>query len=235
MSTYIFAGDSWALKGFTEENYAVANQEPLPQDIRLADFWNLDYQTIVTPGRGNLACLDKIVQANINPNLPIIWVYTEPGRDFGTITGDEEFGWITSEEIFDIRQKLDTFILNKIADTLPNPIALIGGLSDINEKLALELGFSVIHSSWQNWIAQQCNSQWFEFGWGASDIGWRHDYNNVKPSKSALFEWDKQIKEWCYWEEYNLFSHEHPSIKANKLFAHYLKDDVLKWLHKNAK
>jgi hypothetical protein len=225
---YIFAGDSWALKGFTNSNYDIGNNNPMPGDIRLADYWGIEYIHCLAPGRGNLSVLDKL---KLMPNLPIVWVYTEPGRDYGRITKQNEFDWIRSENIFQLREDLNGIILTTIRNTIPNPIALIGGLSDVDIKLANDLGYKVLCPSWQLWIAEHLNrKEYFKFGWGACDIGWRADYNNVKPSKAALFAWDELIKEWCMWEDLGYMCHEHPTPLANKEFAEYLKEDVLAWI-----
>lgn len=228
--TYIFAGDSWALKGFTEENYSLGNRDPLPGDTRLADHWGIDYKLCLTPGQGNLACLNKLKKMNVDTSVPIVWVFTEPGRDYNIITGNAEFGWMESEEIFEIRKDLTKETYARLKNEVANPIGLIGGLSDIDTELAESHGFFVLHPSWQKWIAETLNSQWFQFGWGACDIGWRSHYNNVTPSKAATFAWDEQIKEWCWWEEHGYFCHEHPTPKANKEFAEYLQPKVELWL-----
>lgn len=228
--TYIFAGDSWALKGFTDENHAFGNDDPMDGDIRLADYWGLPYINCLRPGRGNLSILDRFLDMKIDPTVPIVWVYTEPGRDYGKITGNPEFEWIQSEDIFKIREELDAITLKTIREKIKNPVGLIGGLSDINVPLAESLDFKVLHPSWQKWTAETLQSQWFTFGWGASDIGWRADYNNIKPSKAAIFAWDEQIKEWCWWAEQGYFCHEHPSPKSNEEFANFLKPSVLEWL-----
>jgi hypothetical protein len=226
----IFAGDSWAWKGYTEENYNKFETTSL--DVRLADFWGIDYELCITPGLGNLDLLDRLLKKNIDAKIPIVWIYTEPGRDYGKITGQSEFTWMCDENIFSIRQELDAIILDKIKNNLKNSIALIGGLSDVNKPLAESLGFTVLHPSWQQWIAQTLNSKWFKFGWGASDIGWRTNYNNVTPSRSATFAWDEQIKEWCRWEELEYFCHEHPSPRAVKEFSAFIKQDVVSWCKK---
>jgi hypothetical protein len=227
---YIFAGDSWALKGFTEQNYHHGNNDPMPDDVRLADHWQMPYEVALAPGQGNLSVLDKILNLDLPPTTPVIWIYTEPGRDFGRITGKSEFDWIATEEIFEIRKQLDRTILKTIKQKLPNPVALIGGLSDIDIQSAIQLGYKILHPSWQQWIANKLESQWFKFGWGACDIGWRADHNNVKPSKAAVFAWDEQIKEWCWWEDQGYFCHEHPSPRANLEFAQYLQSTVENWL-----
>lgn len=231
MTKIVFAGDSWALKGYTQENYAYDNRDPMAGDIRLADHWGIPYVLCLTPGHGNLSVLDRFLTMKVDPTVPIIWVYTEPGRDYHKITGKEEFDWIKSEDIFNIRTKLDATILKTMRKRIKNPIGLIGGLSDINIVLAESLGIDVIHPSWQRWISEKLKSQWFKFGWGACDIGWRMHSNNVVPSKTATFAWDEQIKEWCWWEENGYFCHEHPSPRANEEFAKYLQPTVEKWIN----
>jgi hypothetical protein len=226
----LYAGDSWAIKGYTEQNYSVNVNWHIDGDTRLSDFWPVEYECCFAGGRGNLEILEKIQKLNIDPQTPIVWIYTEPGRDYGTITGNPPFEWMQKENIFEIRQELDAIILKTIQETISNPIGLVGGLSDINVELATELGYTVLHPSWQQWISNTLNSQWFKFGWGASDIGWRYHADNILPSKTALFEWDEQIKEWCWWEDNGYFCHEHPTPKANKEFATYLQPTVMKWL-----
>lgn len=230
MHDFIFVGDSWASKGFTEENYHYNNNDPMPGDICLADYWPWSYDYCFAPGKGNIFCMEKIKQKNIDPTIPIIWVFTEPGRDYNVITGRSEFEWIESENIFEIRKMLEKQTLIRIQNEIKNPIAFIGGLSDIDPTLAHHHGFTVLHPSWQQWIADVLDSQWFKFGWGASDIGWRADYNNVTPGKAATFAWDEQIKEWCWWESKGYFCHEHPSPRANQEFADYLYPKVKNWL-----
>jgi hypothetical protein len=227
---FLLAGDSWAMKGWTEQNWKY-HTIPRPEDVRIADHWPWTYDHCFSPGQGNISCMQKIKGKNIDCNIPIIWIFTEPGRDYNLITGQPEFEWIESENIFEIRKKLEIETFQRIKDTIKNPIGFIGGLSDVNEELTQYHGFTVLHSSWQRWIAETLKSQWFKFGWGACDIGWRADYNKVKPSKSSLFAWDEQIKEWCWWEEHGYFCHEHPTPKANKEFAIHLQPTVEKWLN----
>jgi hypothetical protein len=225
---FCLVGDSWAWKGYTESNYD--RSESLESDRCLADYWQLEYCSVLTPGRGNLEILRKIISKNIDPLLPIVWIYTEPGRDYGTITGGREYGWIESEDIFQIRRELDRKILARIRQTLSNPVIFIGGLSDINTELASSHGYDVLCPSWQKWIAMKMQSSWFQFGWGASDIGWKTHSDNVKPSRAATFAWDEQIKEWCWWEQHGWFCHEHPSPRANEEFAKELWPAFLRWL-----
>jgi len=228
---YIFAGDSWALKGFTNDNYGKGNRCPLPGDERLADHWPGPYQHCLTPGQGNLACLDRLISMRVPATVPVIWVWTEPGRDYGRIRNASPHEWIEKEDMFDIRTALNHDIMSEIHCRVDNPIAFIGGLSDVDPLLAQAFGFDVLCESWQRWIAERLNSQWFKFGWGASDVGWRMHSNGITPSRAATFAWDEQIKEWCWWEENGYFCHEHPTPRANKEFAEYLQPTVEKWIN----
>jgi len=225
----LYVGDSWAIRGFTEENYDKIGVQ-LPDNFRMADYWNIDYSTCFAGGQGNLALLDKIIELNPDPATPIVWIYTEPGRDYHRLTGRSEFEWMEREDMWAVRSELDAKILNEMKNRLSNPIALVGGLSDINVELAQQLELHVLHPSWQRWIAEQLNSKWFTKGWGAADIGWRMHRNKVTPGRTATFAWDEQIKEWCWWEENGYFCHEHPTPRANKEFAEYLKSQLYDWL-----
>ncbi len=227
----IYAGDSWALKGFTETNHDRGNQTPDPEDRRMADHWGMSYVNCLSPGRGNLSVLDRFVSKTVAKTTPVIWIYTEPGRDYGRITGKPDHDWIASSDIFAIRQELDEIILRRMAEKIPNPVALIGGLSDVNEKLAAKLGFTVLHPSWQRWMSDRVGrTDYFKFGWGASDIGWRQTSNGIRPSREALFAWDELVKEWCLWEDFGYMCHEHPTPKSNQEFAEELRDKVTEWL-----
>ena len=225
---FYFVGGSWALKGYTDENYQTQTLET--DYIRLATFWNRTYELVLTNGKGNLDILDQLLLLNIDPTVPIFWIYVEPGRDYGRITGRPEFEWMTSEDCFKIRESLTEVILKTIKSSLPNPIALIGGDSDIDPLLAESLGYFVLHPSWCKWTAEKLNSQWFKFGWGAADVGWRMHSNYVKPSKAVVFAWDELIKEYCWWEEHGYFCHEHPTPKSNEEFGKFLKPMVDEWL-----
>lgn len=231
MIKYVFAGDSWALKGFTDTNY----NQSLNDDQRLADFWPWQYHHCITPGQGNLTCLDQLISMNIAVDIPIIWIYTEPGRDYGRIYNKPPHEWIESENIFELRATLNYAIMKEIKNKLANPVAFIGGLSDIETEIAQSLGFKVLHPSWQTWIAKTLNSQWFKFGWGASDVGWRVHSNDITPSIAATLAWDEQIKEWCWWADQGYFCHEHPSLRANQEFAKYLQPKVQAWLEQYEK
>ena len=222
---FFFVGDSWASKAFTKDNHK--DWESLPGDTRLADFWNLAYDFHSLGGKGNLACLDYLVEKQLPQDLPIVWIYTEPCRDYGRITGNDEYDWLRIDNVFEIRQELNQHILSTIRNRLPNPIALIGGLSDIDNAS----GFTVIHSSWQQWIAEQIKFDNFKFGWGAPDVTWRMHTNKInRPGKKityACVDWMKFYKEAELQEYMYMF---HPGVKATKEFGEYTRPQIQDWI-----
>ena len=228
---FCWVGGSWAIKGFTESNYQDRTMPPSVDDVRLPDFWNIPYDMCCQYGKSTLDLMDIVVSKKLDPSTPLIWIYVEPGRDYGRITGRPEHEWMTREDIFEIRKDLDQTILTTLRNTIPNPIALIGGDTDITCPLAEDLGFYVLSASWQRWIAERLNSQWFKFGWNAADIGWRMHSDGITPGRAATFAWDDLIKEWCWWEEQGYFCHEHPTPLAHEQFAEYLKPKVNEWLN----
>jgi len=229
MTDYILCGDSWAEKAFDNDNY---NKEKTDQDICIADMLIGNYDTCITPGYGNLDVLDKLVNSKVNENMPLLWIFTEPGRDWGRVYNVDEFDWLKLENYIDLRQECIDLILREISNTIKNPIAFIGGLSDFTTQIKLPSNWTVIHKSWQEFIANQLPDNRFKFGWGASDVGWRMFSNNVVPSQQLTFLWDEQIKEWCYWEDNGYFCHEHPTLKATREFAEFISEDFNQWLNK---
>jgi hypothetical protein len=224
---FFFIGDSWASKAFTKDNHH--DWESNANDVRLSDFWNLDYEFCSLGGKGNLACLDYLVEKNLPQDLPIVWIYTEPGRDYGRITGNNEHKWLLKEEVFEVRKKLNQTILEEIRNRLPNPIALIGGLSDVEDAN----DFTVIHPSWQQWIAKQIKFDKFKFGWGAPDVTWRMKNNKItRPSKQityACIDWMKFNKEAELQDYMYMY---HPGIKATVEFGKYLCPQINDWIEK---
>ena len=57
---YFLIGDSWAIKGFNQNNYKIVSDVPLSSDFRFTDFYELDYNSLTKGGLGNLSLLDAI-------------------------------------------------------------------------------------------------------------------------------------------------------------------------------
>ena len=163
-------------------------------------------------------------------NIPIIWVFTEPGRDYGRVYNKPQHEWITREDFFKIRPDLTLEVLKIIRKSLNNEIGLIGGLSDIPLE-AKKMGFTILESSWQQKIAIQCGYSDFEIGWGAADIGWRNKSNKIKPSDKVLRKCLKHLKFWNNCAKFDLMFACHPTVEAHKRLAESLKQTIYSWLN----
>jgi len=227
---YILCGDSWAEKAYNDNNYN--KYEKTDQDVCISDMLTGNYSTCTVPGYGNLCVLDELVKMDIDPDIPLLWIFTEPGRDWSRVYNVDEFDWLKLENYTELRQECIDLILKEISCTIKNPIAFIGGLSDFTAQIELPPNWTVLHKSWQEFIANQLPDSRFNFGWGASDVGWRMFSDNIVPSQQLTFMWDEQIKEWCYWEENGYFCHEHPTLKATYEFAEFISEDFNQWLNK---
>ena len=67
----MFAGDSWAIRAFTETNHDRLGNFCYPGDKRLADYWDIEYFPCFAGGQGNLVILDKL-KSVVADNIPII-------------------------------------------------------------------------------------------------------------------------------------------------------------------
>jgi hypothetical protein len=175
--------------------------------------------------------MDYLISKQLPPDLPIVWVYTEPGRDYARIHNTTDLhGWLMREDYFKIRPGLEQQILLRIKNHIPNPIALIGGLSDVDTELAESLGYTVIHPSWQQWTADQIG-QPLTCGWGAPDLLWRMHADNVQqPSKALTYECVDWLKFYKAAEKQDYMFMYHPTLKSNREFGEYLRPQITKWI-----
>lgn len=223
-------GDSWATKGFDESNHKVYTDFPFPGDYRFTDDIGLQVKHHVRGGAGNLRLLDYVNnKMDLDKNVPVLWVFTEPGRDIADVRSVAEHSWIGDENYFDYRQELGMEVLKKIRHGLTNEICLVGGLSDIPPD-AGRLGFHVLEHSWQRMLSQICGDDKFKLGWGASDVGWRHKTQNIKPSKTVLTNCLNQLSIWNNWQNHGLMFGTHPTPSAHKRLADKIKLPLTQWI-----
>ena len=237
MEKICVVGDSWAIMGYTEENYDTNYDSPLADDVRFTDGMNIQVTDCCKGGKGNLDIMRRCIK-KVHPQLPLVWVFTEPGRDYGYFFGDEkQFDWISNYESFKRRNDIALQSLEIIQDTLPNPIAFIGGLADIPLSFQPKKNNIVLERSWQKFIFDSLG-EWpnfepiFNFGWGASDVGWRYHHNDVKPCPEVLKLWEEQILIWCRWGEKGMMCHEHPTPLAHKKLGEGIEARIKQWLKK---
>jgi len=225
---FYFVGDSWADRAFTEQNKD--SREASANDVRLPDFWGMSYATGNNSGKGNLEILDWIVQQNIDSAVPIIWLYTEPLRDYHRITGEDHLKWMQDDQIFEKRPSLSEQILRTIKETIPNPVAFIGGLSDIDPELTNRFGYATLYASWQQWMSQKINSNGFKFGWGSPDVRWRMESHKAVPGKTVTVECMDSLDNFHAWRDSGYIISYHPTMQCHEQFAMDIKQEAIQWI-----
>ena len=133
-------------------------------------------------------------------------------------------------------------------NALDIPVALIGAHTDIT--CDSHDNITVIHSSWQNFLAQQCQTPPVRH---ISFYGWPVEIANLwlqgmyipergapakfdlggNPSHEVVFFIDKVMSNWSTMQKNNLFQGVHPNIRGNQLFAKEIKQSVNNWLDKH--
>jgi len=148
--------------------------------------------------------------------------------------------FLTSNDPLVLVQSLEQKFYQQLVK-LNVPVALIGAHTDV--ACQSHDNITVIHPSWQNFLAQQCGVDSF-YGW-AADVAhsWlqgiivlkvgapEHFDLGTKPSATVVDEIHKILfKTWMEIEKHKLFRGVHPSILGNQLFAKEIKNDMDSWI-----
>jgi hypothetical protein len=148
--------------------------------------------------------------------------------------------FLTSNDPIDLVKELEHKFYQQL-NSLNIPVALIGAHTDVTCKSNDNV--TVIHASWQNFLAQQCGLNSF-YGW-AADIGhrWLHGIVIPEYGEPEHFELGKNPSAAVVDEIYTVFNHNwnvlqthklfvssHPTILGNQLFAKEIADSFQKWI-----
>ena len=148
--------------------------------------------------------------------------------------------FLFANDPLDIVQDLEQKFYQQL-QTLDIPVALIGAHTDVTCKSHNNI--TVIHPSWQNFLAQQCGLNSF-YGW-AADVAHRWLQGTVIPDHGppVHFEMETQPSpavvdlvhsmitvNWYQLEKNKLFVGNHPNILGNQLFAKEIADSFNKWV-----
>ena len=243
----LYCGPSWAVQSFetpSGDNDTVNTN--LAQELELTDYTSL--AQCACSNWDQLHRTKEFMQQH--PELApfrIVFVTANTLQD-----GYETFGMSRVEfaKFFLLSTNPDNIVKSleqnfyKELNALDIPVALIGAHTDITCESHDNI--TVIHSSWQNFLGQQCGLNNF-YGW-AADVGHRwlrgiiipevgppeHFELGADPSKATVDEIHKLIRMyWPIMEKNKLFKGSHPTILGNQLFAQEIKQSVNNWLDKH--
>jgi hypothetical protein len=159
---------------------------------------------------------------------------------YNTTQIDFARSFLTSNDPIDLVKELEHKFYQQII-SLNIPVALIGAHTDVTCKSNDNV--TVIHPSWQNFLAQQCGLNSF-YGW-AADVGhrWLHgivipEYGppehfelGKNPSATVIDEIYSVFNDhWQAFQSHRLFVGNHPNILGNQLFAKEIDDSFQKWI-----
>jgi hypothetical protein len=223
----LYLGPSWAMRSYNTPNNTDTEITNIAQELQL------DVIPMAEEGGSNRFLLKKLHRhLKNNPqhkHVPIIWFYAEPFLDSWWYDDCVLEKFIQTPNWNEIRSSTNQKILKEIAE-LDHPVALIGSHSDIFD--CNHSNISVIHPSWQKFLAGTCNIK-FDRGWGA-EVAHKSIISNpdVKPSYSLVDAITETFNSWHKFEMNHLFQICHPNILGNKLFAQEIKTPLFNWLNK---
>lgn len=239
----LYLGPSWAVQSF-ESTHGIDDRVKtnLAQELGLTDYTDLS--------RYAMSNFDQLRDAKEfmrkHPELApfrIVFVTANSLQDGHKVHGVSQIEFATSFLIsntpLDTVKQLEEEFYSQLR-SLDVPVALIGAHTDVSCESHANI--TVIHPSWQNFLAQHCGLDSF-YGWPA-DVGHRwltgivipdqgppeHFDINFNPSQSVVNEIHKVFSQaWPRLQYYKLFVGTHPNILGNQLFAQEIKQSVNLW------
>jgi hypothetical protein len=246
----LYLGPSWAVQSF--ETFSGDNdtvKTNLAQELELTD-----YTSLAQYACSNLEQLQRAQNfISRHPELApfrIVFVTANTLQDgyktFGVSQVDFAKSFLISSDPAAIVKSLEQDFYQQL-NALDVPVALIGAHTDVTCESHDNI--TVIHPSWQNFLAQQCELSHFD---QKSFYGWPAEIANLwlqgtyipehgpptkfdlgeNPSHEVVFFIDRTLSHWTTMEQNNLFRGVHPNIRGNQLFAQEIKQSVNNWLDK---
>jgi hypothetical protein len=245
----LYLGASWA-----EQSYESVNGRNDPVKTNLARELELVNYTSLAAQRGN-SSLTQVEFAqefmHQHPELApfrIVFVTANTLDDghniFNISRVDFARKFLTTEDPIGLTQHLEELFYQKL-NALNVPVALIGASIDVTCKNHDNI--TVIHPSWQNFLAQKCNCNIPSFyGWNAGiadrwlhgvtipDVGPPERFELGSSVSPVLINELKNIKSyWKIMRKHKLLVGGHPNILGNQLFAQEIKQSVNNWIDKH--
>ena len=240
----LYLGSSWAVQSFET---STGRDDPVKTNLA-QELGLHNYTMLAGYSESNGTQLQKAQEfmkkhANLAP-FRIVFVTANSLDDAHKIsnTSQVEFAreFLTSKDPIDLVKNLEQQFYHKL-NSLSVPVALIGAHTDV--ECDSYDNITVIHPSWQNFLAKQINLNSF-YGWPA-DLGHRWLQGIVIPEYGSLehFELVSRPSGAVVSEIYNLFTiiwnklqknklflGVHPTILGNQLFAQEIQTSINRWI-----
>ena len=225
MEKFIYTGPSWGELSYEPmEGFDV-----YPNYTNLALEWNIPCYNVAKRANNNYQCIDSV--RALNKDLPVVWIMCEPLVSIlHNATAQHEY--LQAKNHLAFRQDLLQQQLTAMND-IGLPIGIIGAHSDIRQSdIDNFSNLSIIHPSWQNFLASQASVESRNYNWGyeIAHVMFRV-FLDVKPTDQLVMDMYDGLEFWCQLEKEKVFCDVHPNRIANIKFAEHIKEQVIKFVY----
>jgi hypothetical protein len=240
----LYLGPSWAVQSYeSSEGLDDTVRTNLAQELELTNYTML--AGYADSNFDQLQHAQKFMQqhADLSP-FRAVFVTANSLQDGHKILNMPQVDFakffLTSNNPIGIIKELEQAFYRQL-NRISIPVALIGAHTDVTCQSHSNI--TVIHPSWQNFLAQQCGLDSF-YGW-AADVGHRWLHGIVIPDYGPpeQFELDKNPsptvvdeiytvfnRSWHVLQKHKLFVGCHPNILGNQLFAKKIANSFNQWI-----
>jgi hypothetical protein len=226
MQKFIYTGPSWA-----ELSYELLiNFTIWPNYTNLALEWNLNCYNVAKRANSNYNCIDSVKA--LNKDTPVVWLLCEPLIHIYYQTTYKIKDYLTAKDHLSYRQEELQQQLVAMND-LGLPIGIIGSHSDIRQSdIAGFKNLSIIHPSWQNFLANEAGIQPNEYNWGY-DVAHLMLFKNknIQPSDQLIMDTYDGLEFWHELQNKKVFFDVHPNKLGTIKFAKHIKQQVVDFIN----
>ena len=220
MEKFIYTGPSWGELSYEP----MQDFDAWPNYTNLAVEWNIPCYNIARRANNNYQCIDSV--KSLNKDLPVVWIMCEPLVSIlHNVPLQQEY--LQSKNHLVFRQNLLHEQLSAMND-LGLPIGIVGAHSDIRQEDIYDFSnLSIIHPSWQNFLASQVGLESRDYNWGyeIAHVMFRV-FPEVKPNDQLVMDMFDGLDFWKQLEKERVFCDVHPNKQGNIKFAEFIKQQV---------
>ena len=220
MEKFIYTGPSWGELSYEP----MQDFDVWPNYTNLAVEWNIPCYNVARRANNNYQCIDSV--KSLNKDLPVVWIMCEPlVAILHNVPAQHEYLQSTNHLAF--RQNLLHEQLSAMND-LGLPIGIVGAHSDIRQEDIYNFSnLSIIHPSWQNFLASQVGVESRDYNWGyeIAHVMFRV-FPEVKPNDQLVMDMFDGLDFWKQLEKERVFCDVHPNKQGNIKFAEFIKQQV---------
>lgn len=225
MQKFIYTGPSWGELSYEP----IINFNVWPNYTNLALEWNLNSYNVAKRANSNYKCIESVKL--LNKDLPVVWVMCEPLVHLLVENSPLITEYLTTKDHLAFRQELLVAELTAMND-IGLPIGIVGAHSDIRQKdIEGFKNLSIIHASWQNFLAADVSVTPNEYNWGYEVAHiMMSRYPDIRPSDQLIMDTYDGLEFWQEMQNKKVFFHVHPNKLANVKFAKHTKQRVVDFI-----